>query len=144
MPDPITQPADAQIRSLLARVAHLADGGALEDYLELFTEDAVWEMPANPAVGAPAAPRTGRAAIAEGVRARRGAGLQGPGTATRHAVITIDVTVESADSARSVAYWLFLRDTAGTPQLASTGRYDDRLRLVDGEWRLAHRSITVG
>jgi 3-phenylpropionate/cinnamic acid dioxygenase small subunit len=144
MTDPTAQPADAQIRSLLARVAHLADAGTLEEYVELFTEDTVWGMPGNPAVGAPADRRTGRADIAEGVRARRASGLQGPGTATRHAVVTIDVTVESADSARSVAYWLFLADTTGTPRLTSTGRYDDELRLVDGGWRLGHRRITVG
>ncbi len=144
MAEPTAQPADAQIRSLLARVAHLADGGTLEDYLEVFTEDAVWEMPGNPAVGAPADRRTGRADIAEGVRARRDAGLQGPGTATRHAVINIDVTVESPEHARSVAYWLFLMDTTAAPRLASAGRYDDELRLVDGQWRLAHRRITVG
>ncbi|MEN3358154.1 MAG: hypothetical protein V7637_2136 [Mycobacteriales bacterium] len=77
---------DAEIRSLLARVAQVADAGTVAAYLELFTEDAVWEMPANPAVGAPAERRAGRADIGAGVRARRAAGMQGPGTATRHVV----------------------------------------------------------
>jgi 3-phenylpropionate/cinnamic acid dioxygenase small subunit len=137
-------PADAQIRNVLARIAHLADDGTVEEYLEQFTDDAVWEMPANAAVGAPADRRTGLADIAEAVRARRQSGLQGPGTGTRHAIITIDVAVESTESARSVAYWLFLTDTTATPRLTSVGRYEDRLRLVEGRWRLAHRRITVG
>jgi 3-phenylpropionate/cinnamic acid dioxygenase small subunit len=144
MLDMAAQPADAQIRNVLARISHLADDGSVEEYLDQFTEDAVWEMPANAAVGAPADRRSGLAEIAEGVRSRRSARLQGPGTASRHAIITIDVTLESAESARTVAYWLFLTDTTGSVRLASAGRYDDRLRLVGGRWRLAHRTITVG
>src|SRR6185437_8123400 len=63
----MTEPlaADAEIRNLLARIAHLADDGAVEDYLTQFTGDAVWEMPANPAAGAPADRRVGIADIAD-------------------------------------------------------------------------------
>lgn len=138
------QPADAQIRSLLARIAHLADDGSLEDYLEQFTPDAVWQMPANDAVGAPADRREGRDHIAAGVRARRQSGLQGPDTATRHAIISIDVHVDTPDVAQTVAYWLFFADTTTAPRLVSMGRYDDVLRRTDGRWQLAGRTITVG
>ncbi|HVQ92973.1 MAG TPA: nuclear transport factor 2 family protein [Mycobacteriales bacterium] len=133
--------ADGEIRSLLARVAQLADAGTIEEYLELFTEDAGWEMPANPAAGAPADRRVGRVDIGAGVRARRAAGVQGPGTATRHVVTSIAVDVESA---AAVSYWMFFADTSTVPRLVSLGRYDDRLRRVDGRWRLAYRTITVG
>lgn len=132
---------DGEIRSLLARVAQLADAGTVEDYLELFTVDAVWEMPANPAVGAPADRRVGRADIGAGVLARRAAGLQGPGTATRHLVTT---TAVDAPAAAAVSYWMFLAQTATAPRLVSVGRYDDRVRRVAGRWLLAHRTITVG
>lgn len=138
------QPADAQIRSLLARIAHLADDGSLEEYLEQFTPDAVWQMPANDAVGAPADRREGIDDIAAGVRSRRESGLQGPGTATRHAIISIDVQVRSAELAHAVAYWLFFSDTSGVPRVVSMGRYDDVLRCTDGRWQLAGRTITVG
>jgi 3-phenylpropionate/cinnamic acid dioxygenase small subunit len=133
--------ADGEIRSLLARVAQLADAGTVEEYLELFTEDAGWEMPANPAVGAPADRRAGRADIAAGVRARRAAGLQGPGTATRHVVTSTAVDVESGSA---VSYWMFFVETTTAPRLVSIGRYDDRLRRSDDRWLLAHRTITVG
>jgi len=136
--------ADAQIRSLLARIAHLADDGSIEDYLELFTADAVWQMPANEAVGAPADRREGREDIAAGVRARRESGLQGPGTATRHAIISIDVQVRSAELAEAVSYWLFFSDTSTAPRVVSVGRYDDVLHGSDGRWQLAERTITVG
>lgn len=142
----MTEPlaADAEIRNLLARIAHLADDGAVEDYLTQFTGDAVWEMPANPAAGAPADRRVGIADIADGLRSRRASGLQGPGTGTRHAVISIEVNLASERAASTVAYWLFFADTRSAPRLAGVGRYDDEVRLVAGRWRLAHRRITVG
>ena len=34
-----------QIRSTLARIAHLADTGSVEDYVEQFTREAEWNMP---------------------------------------------------------------------------------------------------
>ncbi|OFE10135.1 hypothetical protein A5N83_03920 [Rhodococcus sp. 1139] len=43
-----------QIRSTLARIAHLADTGSVEDYVEQFTRGAEWNMPANPDRGIPA------------------------------------------------------------------------------------------
>jgi 3-phenylpropionate/cinnamic acid dioxygenase small subunit len=138
--------ADAEIRSLLARVAQLADDGTVEAYLELFTDDAVWEMPANQAVGAPADRRAGRAAIGAGVRARRAAGMQGPGTATRHVVTGTAVlpAAPAATAAAAVSYWMFLADTTSAPRLVSIGRYDDELCQVGGRWLLARRTITVG
>lgn len=136
--------ADGQIRSLLARIAHLADDGELEEYLGQFTADAVWSMPANPAAGAPADTRRGREDIAAGVRARRASGLQGPGTNTRHVLTTVSVDVRSADHAHATAYWLFFADTRTAVRLVSVGRYDDELRLEDGRWRLMRRTITVG
>ena len=88
--------ADAEIRSVLARIAQLADTTEdLDDYLALFTEDAVWGMPANPAVDLPANQKHGRAEIRAGVEERRSSGIQGPGTNTRHILTTIAVDVES-------------------------------------------------
>ena len=135
---------DAEIRSLLARLAQLTDDGTVEDYLGLFAPDAVWEMPANPAVGVPADRRAGVAEVEAGVRGRRAAGVQGPGSATRHVVTTIAVDLRGGDRATSVAYWMFLADTTGTPRVVSAGRYDDELRRIDGRWLLGHRRITVG
>ncbi len=132
------------ITDLLGRIAHLADDGELADYIELFTEDAVWAMPANPAVGASGDRRVGREDILAGARARRESGLQGPGTATRHVITTVEVVSCSDDEARTVAYWLFVRNTTATPQIASMGRYDDVLRYTAEGWRLAERQITVG
>ena len=43
---------ELDIRSIVARLAQYADDGDLDDYVDLFTEDAHWAMPG--------APRTGR------------------------------------------------------------------------------------
>ncbi|WP_241665746.1 nuclear transport factor 2 family protein [Prescottella subtropica] len=132
------------IANLLARIAHLADDGTVEDYLDQLTTDAVWESQANPVTGMAAQTRTGVDAIAEGVRQRRTDGIQGPGTFTRHVITTVAVTVDSDTQASSTAYWLFFRDGATEPRLAGVGRYDDTHRLEGGCWKLAHRRITVG
>lgn len=128
--------ADAEIRNLVGRVAQLADDGDLDDYLQLFTDDATWTS------GGGAAVHTGSAELLDGARSRRAAGVQGPGTGTRHLNTTLWVEVESADSARAESTFLFL-DTTGDGDVAvrSTGRYADRFRRTDEGWRLCERRI---
>jgi 3-phenylpropionate/cinnamic acid dioxygenase small subunit len=75
---------------------------------------------------------------------RRASGTQGPGSATRHVVHTIDVTAGPDGTATSVSYWSFYQNTTTTPVLAGMGRYDDTWRLVGTGWKLAHRRITLG
>ena len=57
------------ISNLVANIAHAADHGALDEYIEFFTEDASWEMPD--------APRRGRAE--SGPERKNGAGQASPG-----------------------------------------------------------------
>jgi 3-phenylpropionate/cinnamic acid dioxygenase small subunit len=137
---------DWDIRNLLSRLAHLADDGDLPDYLEAFTVDAVWEMPANPVIGMAANVRTGHDDILAGAVERRASGLQGPGTSTRHVVHTtaVEFDADDADRATSVAYWQFYADTATSPRLVSMGRYDTVLRRDHARWRVQRRKITVG
>ncbi|QCQ92577.1 nuclear transport factor 2 family protein [Rhodococcus sp. SGAir0479] len=133
-----------EIQDLLSRIAQLADDGTVEEYLEHFTADAVWESQPNPVTGMAAQQRRGIAVIEEGVRERRAGGIQGPGTASRHVITTVAVSLDSETEASSTAYWLFFRDTTTQPKLAGVGRYDDTHRYEDGRWKLAHRRITVG
>jgi len=133
-----------EVQDLLARIAQLADDGTVEEYLEHFTADAVWESQPNPVTGMAAQMRQGIALIEEGVRERRAGGVQGPGTSSRHVITTVAVSLDSETEASSTAYWLFFRDTTTAPHLAGVGRYDDTHRYEDGRWKLAHRRITVG
>jgi 3-phenylpropionate/cinnamic acid dioxygenase small subunit len=136
---------DAEIRSLLARVAHLADTCTdLDDYLALFTEDAVWGMPANPALDLPANERHGRAEIRSGAEERRAAGIQGPGTNSRHLLTTTSVNVEADDRATARSYFLFVDSTTTTPTIRTIGQYDDVLVRGAQGWQLARRDITIG
>jgi uncharacterized protein (TIGR02246 family) len=128
--------AEFEIRNVIARVAHLADDGDLEEYASLFTEDGSWEYPGGP--------RRGRADILAGARERRSQKVTGPGSNTRHVITTLAVHVEDATTAVADSYWLFWRDTTTSPVLFNIGHYHDVVRHVDGAWRIARREITLG
>jgi len=123
------------VRNVVARVALCADGPDVDAYDDLFTPDAVWDMPC--------APRRGHAEIRAGSEERRAAGQIGPGSNTRHVVGTVAVTVDG-DRAVADSYWQFFVDTASTPRLQLMGTYYDELVRVGPDWKLAKRQITIG
>ncbi len=138
---------ELEIRNVIALLAQLADTAPddeLDRYLALFTDDAAWVIGAE---GGPLPPqgRHGQADILAGVRERRAAGIQGPGTHTRHLVSTIAVVFDSDDSAQAPCYWQFFRNTASeAPLLAGMGEYRNTfVRTADG-WKLAWRVIYPG
>lgn len=132
------------IRSLIARIAHLADEGSITDYAQLYTEDAVWETPGVAQTGLAAQRIEGREAIAAGASERRDAGIAGPGTATRHVTTCVAIDVDADEAARAESVWQFYVETTTAPRLTNMGTYRDVFRKVDGRWLLASRSITVG
>jgi 3-phenylpropionate/cinnamic acid dioxygenase small subunit len=136
--------AELEIRNLIARVAQLADVGEVADYCALFTKDAVWAMPAAEKLGLPASERVGIDVIEAGVHERRGAGMQGPGTNTKHVVTTIAVDVTGPDDAIGRTYWMFYTDTTTDPVVLNMGRYEDSFRRTDDGWKLARRTIVMG
>jgi 3-phenylpropionate/cinnamic acid dioxygenase small subunit len=140
----IEQLADeVAITKLVGRIAQLADSGSLTDYAECFTEDAEWMLPAGSGVNLGAQTRSGIDDIVRGAQERRDAGIQGPGTLTRHVVSTVVVDV-AGDRATGRAYYCYYGKTDQTPQLLTMGQYDDEfVRTPDG-WRLHRRQITRG
>lgn len=133
-----------QIRTTLARIAHLADTGTVDDYVEQFTTGAQWTMPGGPEHAMPTQVRRGREEIAAGVRERRAAGIQGPGTFTRHVTTAIAVDVTSETTASADAVWTFYVDTTTAPRLSGVGTYADEFELEEGRWRLSRRVISRG
>ena len=127
--------ADLEIRSLVARIAQLADEGELDEYVDCFTVDADWQMPG--------APRRGRVEIRAGGEERRAAGQTGPGSNSRHLVSTTSVAV-IGDTATAVSYWQFFVNTDRAPALSLIGRYDDDFVRESDRWRLAVRRVTIG
>ena len=133
------------IRTLIAKLAQLADVGQVDDYVALFMPDAVWAMPAIPQSGLAPSERRGIDEIAAGVRERRAAGVQGPGTNTAHVVTTISVDMDGDDAAVATSTWMFIADTASpAPRLQGFGRYRDTVVRTGGGWKLARREITLG
>ena len=126
---------DAAIRNVVARLAILADGGDLEEYVDLFTDDARWDMPGGELQG--------RENLLAGAIERRAAGTVGPGSNTRHVITTQAVAVD-ADEAASDSYFQFWVNTATEPSIALFGTYQDRLVRTNNGWKLAHRTISFG
>lgn len=55
----------------------------------------------------------------------------------RHLTGPVSVEIDG-DEARAFSYW-WVADTTGQPSVHATGTYTDRLRKIDGEWRIVHR-----
>ena len=132
-----------EIAMLLARIAQLADAGTPEEYIGCFTPDAVWDL--TDATDLPMDVQTisGRDALLAGVHERRAAGIQGPGTHTRHDVSSITVEVDG-DHATARAYFRYYRGTDGIPTLVAMGVYTDAFVRDAAGWRLQHRVISRG
>lgn len=127
---------ELEIRNLIARIAILADQGDLDEYADQFTEDSVWAFPD--------AHRHGRADIRAGAEARRADGLTGPGSASRHVITNVSVSIEGPDNATADSYFLFFQNTSAVPTILNMGTYRDRFVRQGGTWRLARREITFG
>jgi ketosteroid isomerase-like protein len=126
---------ERQIRNLIARLGHLADYGDLDEYMSLFTEDAVWDFTDGSYRGA--------AAIRADRVHRRILGAQGPGTHTRHMNTTLWVEVDGSDVAFAHSYFIYVRDADTNPVIGLTGRYHDTLRRTPDGWKMAHRKISL-
>lgn len=136
-----------EIRNLVARLAHMADlAPTLDEYLDCFTDDAVWEYSeasrATVTDGRPGLRVAGRAVIADDRQRLRRDRFQGPGTNTFHVNTTLTVRILDADNAEAESYWLFIDGKGGNPQVRKIGRYHDRFRRIGGGWKLARREVT--
>lgn len=133
------------IRNLVARVSQLTDYGEIDDYLDLYTDDGVWELPVpNVQAGVAATRRQGRDAIRDGVLERRHAGVQGPGTHTMHVVSTTVVEFREEEVAVASSYFRYYSATNTAPVLRSVGHYEDLVRRTPDGWKLARRRLTTG
>jgi 3-phenylpropionate/cinnamic acid dioxygenase small subunit len=125
---------ELEVRNLIARLAQLADEGALDDYMALFTDDAVWD--GGTAFGV----RKGHADILAGAKERRATGLSGPGSHKRHVITTSSVRVEG-DGANVRSYMLFYVECDKSPTPGVVAVYQDQLRRTSSGWKIARRVI---
>jgi 3-phenylpropionate/cinnamic acid dioxygenase small subunit len=137
--------AELEIRNVIARLAQLADSGDIDEYLSLFTEDAVWNMPDNPRAGMPASTRHGRAAIGEGAYERRTAAEKTPEITRKHIVGTTAVEIgDDGDGATAVSYFQFIVSDAIESKIRVLGTYHDTMLRVGDSWKLARRDMVFG
>jgi 3-phenylpropionate/cinnamic acid dioxygenase small subunit len=135
--------AELEIRNVLARLAHYADTGETEKYLQLLADDVVWAMPANPAIGLHASERRGHPEIAAGQQERVAAGLQGPESNTMHVITTSAVEVDG-NLATAYSYFQYFTTTSTEPTVTNVGRYRDEFRRTEQGWQLSRRSVAFG
>lgn len=128
--------AESEIRNLIARLGHLADDGGIEEYLALWAEDGSW-------TNTDGARFTGHDELRKRIDDHRDDGTQGPGTNSRHLNTTLWITIDDdCQHAAAESYYLYLRNASEVPQVASTGRYNDRfIRTSDG-WKYVERKIS--
>lgn len=116
-----------EILELAARYNHAIDFGDGEAWAGTFTEDGVFN-------GGPQ-PVTGHVALAQFV-AGFGSQMAGARHWTNNHVVDGD-----GDEATHSCYLNLIQTKDGGSSVI-TGRYDDRLRKVDGQWRFAERNVT--
>jgi 3-phenylpropionate/cinnamic acid dioxygenase small subunit len=123
------------IRDLVARYNAGADGGRFGQVVDLFAPDAVMELPDETLNG-----RYEIAALFRRVQ-QQVVGSETPSRPqfVRHFTSTLQIDIETGDRARSRCYYQVLTAHG----LDHWGRYVDRYRRVEGEWRFAHRKVTV-
>jgi 3-phenylpropionate/cinnamic acid dioxygenase small subunit len=139
--------AELEIRNVLARLAQFADSGQIDEYLRLFTEDAVWDMPDNQRTGLAGSSLHGSAAIAKGANERRAAAEKTPEISSMHFVATTAVEVggeDGDDEATAISYFQLVVSDATESKVRVLGTYHDTMRKVSDEWKLARRVIVFG
>ena len=130
-PDPnVARLLDRQaLEQLLAGdYPHALDSRDFDAYAALFTEDGELTLQGNTAKG--------RAAIKTFV-----AGLP-PEPRVMHPISNLSYEIDG-DRATGGAFWQDIGLVNGMPGVLVAGRYEDTLRKVDGEWRIATRSIVI-
>jgi ketosteroid isomerase-like protein len=122
--------AEREILATLHQYGHALDDGRLEDFLDCFAEDGVWESaPPRRFEG-----RAGLAALFEDL-----AWMRLPPARFRHLVVEPRVVLKG-DRATCASYFVSLRADPAGPQVFAFGRYEDEFfPSGDGRWRLRRR-----
>lgn len=128
---------ERDILATLHAYAHAMDTGDERAWLDVFAEDAVFDV-VDAVSGVRVHCERGRAELARYI-----AGYPKPPHHRKH--VMVDPIIEiTGSTARVRAYWLLLgRDDAGAPELIAFGSYRDRLRKRDGRWRITERLADV-
>jgi hypothetical protein len=127
----VSAEGEVACRQVVIAFAHHLDHREFDAAAELFAPDGVWDRHGETLVG--------RDAIREVIASRD------PNQLERHVTTTTLSTSVSPTECSVISYVQIYRTTAAaeaeTPMVATSmlGEFHDTLRMVDGEWKLAHR-----
>jgi len=121
-----------QIRELYARYAYTVDLGRYHEWVECFTETGVFE---SPIFGQFKGPENLLKFTAKYKESQGGAQV-------RHVMSNVTFTI-NGDNATGGCYLSYYHCKDGKVALAALGRYEDKLRKVNGEWRYEHRKVVL-
>ena len=114
-----------EIRNLAGRYSHALDLGEPAAWAEVFTEDGVMDM------------------VAQGYTiegdALRSLARDGEPSGSRHMPSTF--VIDGAGDEATMRSYVTVVSTRDPARIVFQGRYEDRLRRVDGKWRIAQRRI---
>lgn len=118
------------IRDLMTRYCLSIDAGRYADWVACFSEDGCFD---SPILGTWRGPEK---LLAFTSKYQEWTGDSQP----RHCVMNILIDVDG-DTASAESYLLLTHAGHGKTELVISGRYEDRLRKIGGEWRFTERKV---
>jgi anthranilate 1,2-dioxygenase small subunit len=134
------------LESLLETYTRLIDDDLLEDWVDLFSEDARYEIISrenlSQGFALPLMLCENRDMIADRIMSLRKANIYNIHT-DRHIVSQIRIVPEGERWRLGANFALYQTDQSGRSALFSVGRYDDLIGEVDGELRFISKRVIV-
>ncbi len=127
---PLTDADRLAILELAARYNHAIDSGDADAWAATFTPDGVFETARDNVAGS--------AALAQFATAFH---ERLPGSRHWNDNHVIDADADDGPDRATHRCYLQLLRTGKDAGIITTGRYEDRLRRVDGQWRFVHRKV---
>lgn len=118
------------ILELLDRHQIYIDLRDADGYAGLYADDGSYESPFGASKGTHQIKEMFLGLLASGFTAGK-----------RHMTGPVMIDIDR-DQANVVSYW-WVAETEAAPAVFATGAYHDRLRKIDGRWRIAHRTQIV-
>lgn len=144
-----------EVEQFLYREARLLDDGRFYEWLDLFSEDAIYWMPTRQTTASRenGVRKEGELPLFEDDKGfltarvqRLDTGLahaEQPPTRTRHFIANVEIIKEEGDELEVHANLLVFQSRLERTECFYVGKREDRLRRVGGELRIARRKIVL-